>query len=103
MRSEPHRIVKLIAAWKFKFDLGTGVLPLVNFGLMSITAAPVVSAWTGVPTWITAAAIGVTGFVSIATLGYAMDRLGWFDAYVDEQNVRNKRLMQALEEKRPPT
>jgi hypothetical protein len=32
-----------------------------------------------------------------------MDRLGWFDAYVDEQNVRNKRLMQALEEKRPPT
>lgn len=86
----------IIARQKFRYDLGQGFLSVVNFAFVVIAASDKLATVADVPIKVMLAVIVPAAIGSVWLLGWALDRVRFFDAYQAEMNQRNEMLRKVV-------
>lgn len=87
-------MIRFIARQKLRFDIGVGFISVINFALIVVSASDKLGAWFDVPAFGVVAVSIPTVIISIWSLGFALDRGRYWDAYQAESNNRNQMLKQ---------
>lgn len=85
-------MIKFIATQKFRFDLGTSFMSIINFAFIVIAASDKLSLVIHIPLLGMIAILVPSAILLVWFLGFILDKLSFFQHYQAEQNHRNEML-----------
>jgi hypothetical protein len=81
-----------LARQKYRFDIGTGFLAVVNFAFVVLAASDKITTLVHVPAKILVPILVTSAFLLVWLLGFILDKMQFMEAYQEEQNRRNEML-----------
>ncbi len=88
-------MIKFLAKQKFRFDLGTAFLSVVNFAFVVIAASDKLALLVDVPVKLMVLVLVPVAVGGAWLLGLLLDKMQFQNAYQDELNHRNEMLKEA--------
>ena len=82
----------ILAKVKFRFDLGQSFLAVVNLAFVVLAASDKLTWLTGLPARAVVLLAVPTALAAVLGIGWALDRIGFVQAYQREANRRNEML-----------
>ena len=90
------KIVSFLARQKFRFDLGSSFMSIINFSLIVIAAGDKISSVLHLQTKALLLILVPTVLLSVWLFGFLLDKSKFWNKYQEEQNKRNEMLREAL-------
>jgi len=82
----------ILAKLKFRFDLGQSFMAVVNLGFVVLAASDKITSAIGLPARAVVLLAVPTALAAVLGIGWALDRIGFVQAYQREANKRNEML-----------
>lgn len=82
-------LITFIARQKFRFDLGTSFMSIINFSFIVIAASDKLVPVFHLPVLLIIAIVVPAAIVAVWLFGYTLDKINFFEAYRHEENNRN--------------
>lgn len=93
------KLIPFLARQKFRFDLGTGFLFIINLTVIIIAAGDKIATLVHYPARTIVVVLVPATILAVWMFGYFIDKAGFWNAYQNETNLRNKMLTDALRKK----
>jgi hypothetical protein len=91
-QEEGMKLAGIIAKLKFRFDLGSSFLAVINLAFIVLAASDKITYATGLPARVIVPLAVPIAVMAVLLVGRLLDKIGFVQAYTREANQRNEML-----------
>lgn len=86
------RLPASLVRQKFRFDIGQGIMSIINFAFIVLIASDKIATFIKLPAKVTVAILVPTAIFGVWFIGFVLDKMQFSQVYQEENNKRNEML-----------